>query len=94
MRRETAEAKAERIFTEELSRLGWQELGLASRRKEHPAKLQIAARLRRETTLTVKQIAARLHLGTSRTASVHLHTTMRQTTPDQADQGSLGISDT
>jgi hypothetical protein len=44
-------------------RLGWQPAELASRRKHDPAKLEIAARLRREMTLSVKQIATRLHLG-------------------------------
>lgn len=38
-----------------------------------PAKLGMAARLRRETTLPIKVIAARLHLGTSRSANVRLH---------------------
>ncbi len=59
LRMETAQAKAERIITEELGRLGWQQAELASRRKHDPAKLEIAARLRRETTLSVKQIATR-----------------------------------
>jgi len=58
---------AERIITEELSRLGWQETGLASRRKGDPAKLQKAARVRGETTLSVKHIS-----GDERT-SRHCH---------------------
>ncbi len=33
------------------------------RRKGDPAKLELAARLRRKTTLTLRQIAQRLHLG-------------------------------
>ncbi len=33
------------------------------RRKGDPAKLELAARLRRETTLTLRQIARGLHLG-------------------------------
>ncbi|MDB6064786.1 MAG: hypothetical protein JWR26_994, partial [Pedosphaera sp.] len=41
---------------------------LALRRKSDPAKLAIAERLRRETTLTLKAIAARVHLGTSKSA--------------------------
>ena len=36
-------------------------------------KLQIAARLRRETILTIKSIAGRLGMGTSKSANVNLH---------------------
>jgi REP-associated tyrosine transposase len=91
LRQETAQAKAERIVAEELRRFGWQETDLASRRKSDPAKLQIAARLRRETTLSIKQIAGRLHLGTSKSASVRLHTAMKQTAPTHPAQACLGI---
>ena len=73
LRRETAEAKAERIVAEELSRQGWNESDLATRRKSDPGKLRIAARLRRETTLTIKAIASRVHLGSSRSAYVRLY---------------------
>ena len=72
LRLETAQAKAERIMSEELVRLGWQPAELTSRRKHDPAKLEIAARLPIETTLLVKQIATRLHLGTPKSASVRL----------------------
>ena len=76
-RRETAQAKAERIITEELRRLGWKEGELATRRKNDPAKLAIAGRLRKETTLTIKSIAARVHLGSSKSANARLHGWMR-----------------
>lgn len=59
LRLETAQAKAQRIIVEELGRLGWREAGLMARRKHDPGKVQIAPRLRKETTLTVKQIAER-----------------------------------
>ena len=39
---------------------GWQEF---ERQKSHPMKLALAARLRQQTTRSVKQIAARLHVG-------------------------------
>ena len=39
--------------------------------------MALAARLRRETTLTIKAIAERLHLGTSKSANMHLHGWMR-----------------
>src|SRR6266581_4957352 len=58
LRRESMEAKAQRILTEELRRLGWNQGELATRRKSDPAKLAMAARLRQETTLSIKAIAA------------------------------------
>ena len=73
LRRETAEAKAERIVAEELSRPGWNESDWATRRKSDPGKLQLAVRLRKETTLTIKAIASRVHLGSPRSAYVRLH---------------------
>ena len=71
MRLELAQAKAERIIGEELRRLGWQEADLVSRRERDPAKLAMAVRLRRETTVSVKEIAARLRLGTPGFHAVH-----------------------
>ena len=64
-RLETVEAEAERILREELNRRRWQEAGLMKRAKGDPGKVQIAARLRAETTVTVKWIAARLAMGTA-----------------------------
>ena len=78
LRRETAAAKAERIVAEELKRLGWKKSELGKRAKGDPAKLGLAARLRRETTLSIKDIAARAHLGTSKSANARLHRWMKQ----------------
>jgi len=50
---------------------------LAARRKGDPLKLRIAARLRRETTLSIKAIAIRVHLGTSKSANARLHQAMK-----------------
>ena len=72
LRRESAEAKAERIIAGELKRLGWKQGELARRHKSDPAKIALAARLRRETTLTIKAIAARLHLGSWKSAATRL----------------------
>ena len=36
---------------------------MGQRRKNDPGKLEVALRLRRETTLTIRQIAQRLHMG-------------------------------
>jgi putative transposase len=77
LRQEGSRARAERIVAEELARLGWTELDLAARRKNAPPKLAIAARLRKETTLTVKEIAARVSLGTSKSANAKLHAFIR-----------------
>src|SRR5713226_9108345 len=49
------------------------EADLAARRKGDPEKMKIAARLRKETTLSVKAIAARVHLGTAKSANARLH---------------------
>ena len=78
LHRQAADARAERILAEELSRRGWREADLDQRRKNDPDKLEIAARLRRETTLSVKDIAARVRLGTSKGANTNLHNHMRR----------------
>lgn len=91
MRLEVAQAKAQRIIDEELRQLGWLEADLASRRKRDPCKLAIAVRLRKETTLSVKQIAARLHLGTPGSTSVCLLAAMSNRPPDTLTQGRLRI---
>jgi REP element-mobilizing transposase RayT len=73
MKLESAEAKAERIIAEELQRLGWTSSDLQLRLKTDPAKVQMALRLRAETTLTVRWIAERLNLGTAKSANVRIH---------------------
>ena len=52
--------------------LVWTEADLAPRRKSDPSKLAIAARLRAETTVTLKQIAQRLNLGKPKGAKSNL----------------------
>jgi REP element-mobilizing transposase RayT len=81
LRRETAEAKAERIIAEELPRLGWTRADLEQRSRSAPEKLELAARLRRETTLTMKAIAQRLHLGSWKSATTRLHNLKRKQQP-------------
>ena len=61
---QSALAKAERIVREELNQLGWDANDLQARRKGDGRKLRIAARLRRETTMTLAWIAQRLNMGT------------------------------
>jgi hypothetical protein len=62
-RRQSAQAKGERIIGEELQELKWSQRDLRQRPKSDGAKLKLAARLRRHTTLTIRQMAERLHLG-------------------------------
>ena len=78
LRRASAELRAERIIREELQRLGWRREELTIRRKGFPGKMALAVRLRKETTLTIKNIAGRLHLGTSQSANNRLHGWMRK----------------
>jgi hypothetical protein len=79
LHRQSAEGKAEGIIKEELMRLGWKEEELSRRAKSDPCKLALAGRVRKETTLTLKWIAVRLHLGTSRSANATLHRWMHST---------------
>jgi hypothetical protein len=78
LKRESAEAKAERIIGEELRRLKWSSADLKFRLKSDPTKLQIASLLRRETTLPIRWIAERLNLGTRKSATTRLHIWKRQ----------------
>ena len=73
LRVENSSMRAQRIIAEELDRLGWTTEQLIARRKNDPAKLAIAARLRKETTLTIKEISQRLYLGRVNTAKTNLH---------------------
>ena len=89
LHRETAEQKANRIICEELSRLGWQESDLTARRRSDPGKVAIAARLRQETTLPIKWIAARLQIGTAKGAKSVLYRLARgqhQRKPGRVDE--------
>ena len=72
-RRETGEEKAGRIVQEELRRRGWKEEDLPGRRKGDKVKVVLAHRLRRETTMTLKWIARRLHMGSWTYVSNLLH---------------------
>ena len=54
-------------------RRAWKESDLLIHCKSNPAKLAIAARLRQETTLSVKTIVGRMHLGTSKSNNARLY---------------------
>ncbi len=62
-RRETSQQKAERMVVDELKRLGGTEEDLQRRRKGDKGKVRTARRLRQETTMSLKWIAQRLHMG-------------------------------
>jgi hypothetical protein len=61
--RRSALASVERIAREELGGLDWGSEELERRRKGDPHKVLIAARVRRETTMTLAWIADRLRMG-------------------------------
>src|SRR5262249_14677989 len=60
---ESGAEKATRIITEELKRLGWPKSELPKRRKGDKHKVRIAARLRTETTMSLKWIGEHLQMG-------------------------------
>ena len=62
--READEAHAEGMVRQELRRRGWKETELGRRRKGDPGKVELAWRLRQETTMSLKWIAQRLRMGT------------------------------
>jgi len=61
--READALHAEGLVVAELRRRGWTESDLAQRRKGDPEKVQIARRVRQESTMTLKWIAQRLKMG-------------------------------
>ena len=63
-RAETAEAQAEQIIAAEFKRRRWREGEWKKRPKGDAEKVELAARLRAETTMTVSWIAERLGMGT------------------------------
>jgi putative transposase len=74
-RQESAEAKAQRLLAEEFQRRGWSQADLAHLGKGDAQKVQIATRLRQETTMTWDWIARSLAMGASAYAAncVRLH---------------------
>ena len=77
----------------ELCRLGWREPELATRRKNVPVKLAIAARLRsKETGRSTKSIGALAHLVTCKSANARFHERIAQVAPAEA-QGQISLCD-
>ena len=63
-RSETDEQRAESIVRAQLGKLGWGNQDLKKRRKSDRDKVQLARKLRAETTVSLKWIAQRLEMGT------------------------------
>ena len=89
---QSARAKAERLIAEELRGAGASEEQLARWRKGHPLKVELAARLRAETTMTLEWIAERLAMGTRGHLAhlLYMHERALQQ-PSSPTQPSLGI---
>jgi putative transposase len=68
-KRESEEQKAQRVVAEEMRRCGWTEQDLKRRRKTDVGKVKLAARLRRETVMTLDWIAQRLGMGCRHTVA-------------------------
>jgi REP element-mobilizing transposase RayT len=66
---QTDEQKARRLVLEELEKRGWTEQDLKKRRKTDALKVKMAARLRRETVMTLDWIARRLQMGCRHTVA-------------------------
>jgi len=62
-RREAQEAKARRLLREEMDRLGWDQAALLRAGKGDKGKARIAARLRKETAMSLKWIAQNVAMG-------------------------------
>ncbi len=62
-RRESEAAWAGQWLAAELKRLGWTAAELLDRRKGDPQKVELARRLRAETTMTLACIAEKLNMG-------------------------------
>ena len=62
-KQETDEQKAQRLVREELAKRRWTEQDLKRCRKTDARKVKMAARLRRETVMTLDWIARRLQMG-------------------------------
>ena len=63
LRHESTAAKGERIIAAELKKSRWTERDLKEALKSDPVKMALAMKLRKETTLTIREIAKRLEMG-------------------------------
>jgi len=78
-RAESSEQKAEKILNEELKRWGWDLRELKRRKKGDRGKVQMARRLRKETTMSWQWIAACLAMGAAGYAADCVRELLNQT---------------
>jgi hypothetical protein len=89
--------RGEKIFLDDVDRQDFLKTSPETCQKtgfNDPGKLSIEARLRRETTLSLKDIAQRVRLGSSRSADATLHRWMsrQESQPTPPDElAKLGI---
>jgi hypothetical protein len=57
------QGRAQGVVTKELNRIGWSEVELRNRRKRDKKMVRLAARLRKETSMSLKWIAQWLEMG-------------------------------
>ena len=88
---ESAEARAERLINEALRVSGIRPEQLASWRKGHPFKVELAAKLRAETTVSVSWIAQRLAMGTRGHLAHLLYLSGQTSARPQSNQPGLNI---
>jgi len=86
LRHETSAAKAERIIAQELKRAKWDAAELKDQAKSHPLKVALALRLRKETTLTIREIASRLHMGSWKSLNNKLYLAGKTSKTPQHEQ--------
>jgi len=76
---ETIEEKARRLLQAELDKLNWTRAELARWSKSDARKIHIARRLRAQTAVTLKWLAAELHMGSYNHVANCLRTTVKAT---------------
>ena len=89
MLHEATEARAERLLSETLRRMGWSRDHLLARPKGDPHKVQIARELRARTTMPLAWLAEHLHMGSRGYVAWLLQRSAP--VPSSNSQGLLGI---
>jgi hypothetical protein len=90
-RRESGEEKAGRIIREDLRRGGRREEDLPGMRKGDKFKVLLAGRLRRETAMSLRWIARRMHMGSWTYVSNLLHEKRKQSICVNSDTGTVVV---
>jgi len=88
---ESAEERAEGLIRAGLKRKGWTEKDLQERHKRDQFKVRLAERLRAQTTVTLRWIAARLCIGTRGHLTHLLYWHTRQRVSSRLSRKSLSI---